>query len=113
MTEDDLSDIEHLQAYQARMKKLYTLDKFAFVDTDGLIYTSFGTQNDIETILSTDFIFQRTPDNPEGSKRQKQEGHHRCSCGQYLSLDAQELTVCFMEIDMNTMLEGRFSQLGS
>ncbi|MCR5480232.1 MAG: hypothetical protein K6F27_10295 [Ruminococcus sp.] len=33
LTKDDLSDIEHLQAYQARMKKLYTLDKFAFVDT--------------------------------------------------------------------------------
>ena len=36
MTEEDLSDMEHLQAYQARMKSLYTLDKFA--------YTSLGTQ---------------------------------------------------------------------
>ena len=40
MTAEDLSDLEHLQAYQARMKKLYTLEKFAFVDTDGRIYTS-------------------------------------------------------------------------
>ena len=30
------------------MKKLYTLEKFAFVDTDGLIYTSLGTQNDLD-----------------------------------------------------------------
>ena len=29
------------------MKQLYTLEKFAFVDTNGLIYTSGGTQNDI------------------------------------------------------------------
>lgn len=47
MTAEDLSDTAHLQAYQARMKKLYTLEKFAFVDTNGLIYTSLGTQNNI------------------------------------------------------------------
>ena len=39
LTEDDLSDGAHLQAYQSRMKQLYKLDKFAFVDTDGTIYT--------------------------------------------------------------------------
>ena len=48
MTEEDLSDKEHLQNYQSRMKQLYTLDKFAFVDTDGLIYTSLGTEINIE-----------------------------------------------------------------
>ena len=48
MTEEDLRDAQHLAAYQARMKKLFTLDKFAFVDTDGLIYTSLGTQDNIE-----------------------------------------------------------------
>ena len=32
MTEDDLSDLAHLQAYQAKMKRLFTLQKFAFVD---------------------------------------------------------------------------------
>ena len=48
MTAEDLSDNEHLQAYQARMKKLYVLDKFAFIDSDGLIYTSLGTQDNID-----------------------------------------------------------------
>ena len=47
MTEEDLSDKAHLEAYQTRMKQLYHLDKFAFVDTDGLIYTSAGTDNNI------------------------------------------------------------------
>ena len=47
MTETDLSDITHLQTYQARMKKLYTLEKFAFIDTNGLIYTSLGTQEKV------------------------------------------------------------------
>ena len=47
LTQEDLKDPQHLQAYQRRMKQLYTLEKFAFVDTNGLIYTSVGTQNDI------------------------------------------------------------------
>ena len=48
LTEEDLSDAEHLQSFQARMKQLYKLDKFAFVDENGLIYTALGTQNNID-----------------------------------------------------------------
>ncbi len=48
MTEEDLSSIEKLQAYQARMKRLYTLEKFAFVDTRGQIYTALGMQDNIQ-----------------------------------------------------------------
>ena len=48
MTEDDLSSMEKLQAYQANMKRLFVPEKFAFVDEDGLIYTSLGTQDDID-----------------------------------------------------------------
>ena len=48
MSEDDLSDLEHLQKYQAKMKRLFVLEKFAFVDTEGLIYTSLGMQYDID-----------------------------------------------------------------
>ena len=40
LSEDDLSDMEHLKAFQAKMKKLYSTEKFAFVDANGLIYTS-------------------------------------------------------------------------
>ena len=36
MTAEDLSDKAHLEAYQTRMKQLYHLDKFAFVDTEGM-----------------------------------------------------------------------------
>ena len=42
MTNDDLSSEEKLKNYQSKMKKTYRLEKFAFVDTDGLIYTSNG-----------------------------------------------------------------------
>ena len=48
MEAGDLSDLEHLQAYQARMKRLYNLEKFAFVDRNGQIYTSQGIQDNID-----------------------------------------------------------------
>lgn len=48
MTEEDLRDEAHRQAYQANMKALFSLEKFAFVDADGLIYTSVGVQNDLD-----------------------------------------------------------------
>ena len=40
MTDEDLSDVEHLQQYQAKMKKYFKLERFAFIDEDGLIYTT-------------------------------------------------------------------------
>ena len=72
MTDEDLSDIEHLQAYQARMKKLYDLEKFAFVDTDGLLSLVFtespvpGTPLTLgpltaEDISATGFLPDGTP----------------------------------------------------
>ena len=42
VTEDDLSDVKQLQAFQARMKQLYGLEKFAFVDDEGTVYTALG-----------------------------------------------------------------------
>ena len=72
MTKDDLSDLEHLQAYQARMKRLYKLEKFAFVDEDGLIYTSLGSQTNI-----SEYNFDyKNISGPEISGK-GQEGH-RC-----------------------------------
>ncbi|MBR0132239.1 MAG: response regulator [Lachnospiraceae bacterium] len=105
MTDEDLSDISHLQAYQARMKKLYTLEKFAFVDTEGLFYTSLDTQNDIENY---NFDYQNvdapfiTLNDPAGKDKKviigiPLENHY---------LEGKKLLVCFMEINMDTMLEG-------
>ena len=49
MTEEDLSDSAHLQAYQANIKRLFRLERFAFVGTDNLIYTSNGVRAEIGT----------------------------------------------------------------
>ena len=48
MTEADLKDDESLQSYQSRMKQLYKLEAFAFVDTKGVIHTSLGNRDNID-----------------------------------------------------------------
>ncbi len=45
---DDLKSVESLQHYQDRMKKLYSLEKFAFIDSEGIIYSAIDTQTDID-----------------------------------------------------------------
>lgn len=47
LSEHDLSSVENLKVYQSRMKQLYSLEKFAFIDSEGLIYTSLGTKTNI------------------------------------------------------------------
>ncbi|MBR4696705.1 MAG: hypothetical protein IKO94_11565 [Selenomonadaceae bacterium] len=81
LEKNDLSSTENLQAYQSRMKQLYGLEKFAFVDTDGLIYTSRGTRTDIDqyrfdyhTLTEPEISLKKKPGRP-------QEGHHRHARG--------------------------------
>ena len=105
MTQDDLSDIEHLQAYQARMKKLYSLEKFAFVDENGLIYTSLGTQDNIKEYS---FDYQNIPDfqiSIFNLKSNEKKVVIAVPAGD-LSFEGQTLILCFMEIDMKEMLQG-------
>jgi hypothetical protein len=48
ITEEDLSDDAHLQAYQVRIKRLFNLERFAFVGADGLIYTATGPRAEMD-----------------------------------------------------------------
>ncbi|MBE6479472.1 MAG: hypothetical protein E7Z98_03045, partial [Olsenella sp.] len=43
MEADDLVSVESLAAYQARMKQLFGLKRFSFIDQNGLVHTSRGT----------------------------------------------------------------------
>ena len=104
MTDDDLSDKAHMEAYQTRMKKLYTLDKFAFVDTDGLIYTSIGMESNIE-----DYSFDyRTLSEPDISILYLDDDEKRViiAVPVNVSFQGKTLTVCFMSMDMEDMLSG-------
>ena len=104
MTADDLRDTAHLQAYQAKMKRLFVLEKFAFVDADGLIYTSTGTQNDIDQYQ----FDHRTLAGPEISIKNLERGDKKVIIAVPVSMSFQgkDLVVCFMEIDMREMLAG-------
>ena len=103
MTENDLSSKENMEAYQARMKRLYTLEKFAFVDTDGLIYTSTGTETNID-----DYAFDyRTLSEPDISVID-QNGEKKVVIAVPVNVTFQDKTlpVCFMSMDMDEMLAG-------
>ena len=104
MTEEDLSSIEKLQAYQARMKRLYTLEKFAFVDTQGQIYTALGMQDNIQ-----DYSFDyQTLSEPEVSIFNLHTAEKKAVIAVPVDIpfDGDTLKVCFMEINMEQMLAG-------
>ncbi len=111
LSEEDLSDKEHMEAYQFRMKQLYNLDKFAFVDTDGLIYTSQGTQSNIDEY---DFDY-KTISEPEISifNLNSPEKKVVIAVPVNIPFNNKTLTVCFEEIDMNVMLSGVSMDAGS
>ena len=104
MTENDLSDLEHLQAYQAKMKRLFVLEKFAFVDTDGLIYTSLGMQTDIDQ-YQFDYL---TLDGPDISIKNLKSEDKKVIIAVPVNMTfrGKQLAVSFMEIDMKEMLSG-------
>ncbi len=104
MTKEDLSDEANLREYQANMKQLFTLEKFAFVDSDGLIYTSQGTQTNVGDY----HFFHQTLDGPEISIKDMDTEHKTVIVAVPVDMTFQgkPLIVCFMEISMDEMLSG-------
>ncbi len=86
------------------MKQLYNLDKFAFVDTDGLIYSSTGIEDNIGE-YSFDY---RTLSEPEISIFNPESPEKRVVIAAPVNIPFQgeTLSVCFMAIDMQEMLSG-------
>ena len=112
LEKNDLSSTENLQAYQSRMKQLYGLEKFAFVDTDGLIYTSRGTRTDIDQYR----FDYHTLTEPEISLKKNQGDLKKVIIAMpvdHLPFLGKELVVCFMEIDMARMLDSISLQSGN
>ena len=104
LTPADLQNKESLETYQSNMKTLFTLDRFAFVDTDGLIYSSSGYQNDID-----EYPFDyRTIDGPEISIKDLETTEKKVIIAMPVEIPFEDetLSVSFMEIDMKDMLLG-------
>ena len=104
MTEEDLSSKARLEAYQSNMKRLFSLERFAFVDADGLIYTSTGTQSDIDA-YPFDY---RTIQGPEISVLNLDSPDKKVIIARPVGLnfEGKALVACFMQIDMAEMLSG-------
>ncbi len=103
LEKNDLSSIENLQAYQLRMKQLYGLEKFAFVDEQGLIYTSRGTRTDIDLY---DFDYTNIT-GPDISVKDSGDGDRKVIIAapvDRLDLQGNTLVACFMEMDMDHFL---------
>ena len=112
LTPEDLSSVEKLQAYQLRMKQLYGLEKFAFVDETGLIYTSRGTRTDIDQYE----FDHETLSEPEVSIKNGSGENTKVVIAtptDMLPFEGHKLVVCFMEIDMASMLDNISLQSGS
>ncbi|MBQ7582892.1 MAG: hypothetical protein IJU25_08750, partial [Lachnospiraceae bacterium] len=108
----DLSSVESLQTYQARMRLLYGLERFAFVDENGLIYTSRGTRTDIDQY---DFVYH-TLSGP--SVFVKDAGSHEKSVIIAVPVDrfdlaGKTLVACFLEMSMDHLLDAVSLQAGN
>ncbi|WP_406040710.1 response regulator [Succinimonas sp.] len=105
---EDLSDLDHMRAYQRNMKKLFKLKRFAFVDEDSMVYTADeGIQNDIKEYSFDPVTIAR----PEISIKNEKSPDKQVVIAvpirdKKLSISGKQLVACFMEIDMNTMLQG-------
>ena len=109
---DDLKSKESLQAYQSRMKQFYGLEKFAFVDEEGIIYTARGTRTDIDQY---DFDY-KTISGPEVSIKNTGTNDKSVVIAvpvDRLDLDGQILIACFMEISMDNFLDAVSIQTGN
>ncbi len=108
ISDEDLSDLDHMRAYQRNMKQLFSLDRFAFVDTDGLIYTA--DEGVLEEIDQYAFDSQAISE-PEISIKNLNAPDKQVIIAvpirdRGLFIDGKQLVVCFMEIDMDVMLHG-------
>ena len=104
LTENDLRDLKHLRAYQTKMRNLYGLDKFAFVGSDGLIYTSQGVRRNLKDY---DFDPEKLS-GPKTSVRSIGTVRKAVIAVPVDDIKCEDVTfrVCFMEIDMDVLLRG-------
>ncbi len=104
---DDLKSEESLRNYQNRMKQLYKLEKFAFVDTEGAVYTANeGRQADGIAAYHFD---ARTLSEPETHVHNLQSADKQVIIAvpiEPIAFGGHRLTVCFAEQDMKEMLAG-------
>jgi len=108
LKEEDLSDLDHMRAYQRQIKQLFSLERFAFVDEDGMVYTADeGVRDEADQ-----YAFDRlTITEPEISLKNAAGAEKKVVIAvpirdRNIRIGEKQLVVCFMEIDMDVMLHG-------
>ena len=107
----DLEDLFHLMMFQARIEQLYDLEKFAFVDTEGLIYTSFGIRRNIQ-----DYSFSRDLQAPETTIKGLGGKNTVLVIAvpvDGISFEDKLFNTCFIEVDIHRMLDSLSLQTDS
>ena len=105
MQTEDLGDLDHMRAYQSKMKQLFHLERFAFVDESGLVYTADGIYDDIG-LYGFDYT---SLTEAEISLRNIDSDNKKVVIAVPVEdkfIDGSALVACFMEIDMKVMLAG-------
>ena len=108
LSSENLSDLEHMRNYQRDMKRLLNLERFAFVDADGLIYTADEGVRDEMELYGFDHL---TLSGPEIQVRTGEDGKKTVVIAMPIrdkncSIDGKQLVACFSEQDMDVMLQG-------
>ena len=105
---EDLSDVDHLKAYQSDIKQLFNLNRFAFVDADNRMYTvAEGILTDPE-----DYAFDyQTLTEPEITIREAAGEQKKVIIAVPIRdrgffVEGHQLVACAMEINMDVMLQG-------
>ena len=104
LTEEDLASVENLQKYQLHMKQLHTFEKFAFVDSNGLIYTSRGTRSDIDQYAIDYNNLTETQISIKNLNSRDKKVVIAVPVDN-LKLEGKTLKVCFMEMNISNMLK--------
>ncbi|MBO6002300.1 MAG: response regulator [Mailhella sp.] len=97
-------DLLQLREYQAQMKALFKLDRFAFVDTEGTVYTALGEQKDIDQ-YPFDF---KTVSGPVIAVKNVKSRDKKVVIAvpvENMAVSGRQMLACFMEISMDLMLK--------
>ncbi len=105
MERKDLESTESLLAYLRWIKRLYGIEKFAFVDTNGLIYTSRGNRTDIN-LYDFDYNTISAPEISLKDDGGKNDTVVIATPVDRLPFNGEVLVACFVEINMKQVLEG-------
>ena len=105
LTENDLSSLDNLRSYQAQMRSLFNFERFAFVDTDGVVYTADGVEHSIDEYG----IDYQNITGPVISIKDVESLDKKVIIAvpvDDIEVEGHQMVVCFEQIDMDVMLQG-------